>query len=708
MGMMTRMRDNAHVFIIAFAVVFIAFWVVSDVDLGSWLQGGQNDLAKIDGRVITAQEFQKAIDERVEAYRKQNNNKEPDEATMARIREEIWNQYISEAVIKRAAKEFGLTITDQDKVDWMMQNPPEELQQFFSDSTGQFRWNEYHNWLRSPNAQDRQWLNAYLLNTEKRIETGILQSKLVPILFSSVLASDLDVRSKFIDENSQVSARFVFFDPRVVAGQDTAKPSDDEYKKYYDRFKDDPRSGIKMPYEMRRLKYVVFNEKPSNTDSADVQSQITEVLAELKAGKDFAAVAKERSTESGVTEQWASNAGIPPAALDAIFNNGIGNVVGPVDNENGVSLFKVIEEKALEGGLTAASHILIKVDAEADGASQKAKAEEIIARAKAGEDFAALARQYSEDPGSGSQGGKLGWFGKGRMVPEFENACKTAKVNEIVGPVKSQFGYHIIKVTGRTSKDYKISEIRLSVQTSTKTRNEVYERARDFAYYAKEHDFETEAKNGNLQIVETPDFSQQSGAMIPGIGLNASLVNFTFTNKVGALSGAYRSNTGYVVCVVSNIREKGYRPLEDVKEQLTPLVIFDRQMRATFARARELRQQSGSLEEIAAKMPGLRVDTTGQFLFKQGAMGIGRDDAVHGVLLSMKPGEVSRAFKGRNGVYVLQLVNMQPFDEGTFSAKREDLRKQLISQQQQEFIRSWFEEMKQKLDLQDHRERFYR
>ncbi len=707
MGMMTRMRDNAHVFIIAFAVVFIAFWVISDVDVGSLMQGGQNDIAVIDGKAVPSQEFQKLVDQRVEEYRQQNNGKEPDDATVARLREEVWNTFISQAVIKRAAADYNLSVTDEEKVDWLMQNPPQELQQFFTDTSGQFDWQKYRGWVMNPNAQDRQWLNSYLLNTEKQIEFSVLQSKIVNILTASVPATDLDLRTRFMDENMPAMGRYIFFDPRTIAANDTARPSEEEFKAYYEKYRDDQRYGIKVPHEMRRLKYVFFEDLANANDSSDVKAQMQEIQDELAKGRGFDTLVTERG-EQAYKDQWISEIQMMPAVSDAIVGRPVGTVVGPVANENGVSLFKITETKTAANPFVAASHILIKVEPNSDDAAQKAKAESILARVKAGEDFSMLASQFSEDQGSRNDGGKLGWFTKGRMIPEFETACFGAKVGDIVGPVKTSYGYHIIKVTGRTANDYKVTELRVKVQPSTKTRNEVYERARDFAYYAKEHGFEAEAQSANHRVMETTEFSKQSGAMIPGIGMNASLVNFAFENGEGTLSGVYRANNGYVVCIVSGIREKGYRPLDEMKDQLAPAVVFERQLRIAHAKAKELRSQGSTLEDIAAKMPGLRVDSTGRFVFAQGPAGVGPDGAFIGTILKMKPGEISDAFKSRNGAYIVQLLEIAPFDETTFTAKREDLRKQALAQNQQEFIRSWFEEMKNRLDIRDNRERFYR
>lgn len=86
-----------------------------------------------------------------------------------------------------------------------------------------------------------------------------------------------------------------------------------------------------------------------------------------------------------------------------------------------------------------ASHILVE---------EEAKAEDLKSRIESGEDFAEVAKQNSKCP-SGTRGGDLGWFGKGQMVAPFEQACFSADENQVAGPVKTQFGWHLIKVTGK-------------------------------------------------------------------------------------------------------------------------------------------------------------------------------------------------------------------------------------------------------------------
>ena len=136
-----------------------------------------------------------------------------------------------------------------------------------------------------------------------------------------------------------------------------------------------------------------------------------------------------------------------------------GDLVGPILDAQGLHLFKVLGERKSDKEYIRASHILLPLGQGADSGAVKQLAQTIAREAKSGKDFAGLAREYSKDPGSAQNGGDLGWFTKGRMVPAFEGPAFKAKVGEIVGPVRTPYGMHIIKVTGRDSRELKLANI---------------------------------------------------------------------------------------------------------------------------------------------------------------------------------------------------------------------------------------------------------
>ncbi len=699
MGMMTKMRDNAHLFIIAFAVVFIAFWVLTDVDVPSLLSSGRNELANIDGRTISYDEYQRTVENMVEQQRQQNQGKDVDENTVFSIREQVWNEYLSEAIFDRAAKDMGITVTDEEITQWVnSDNPPEELAKYFRDSTGRFNKEMYFQFLQNPGQENVAALNAI----EKQLRTTLLRNKVYAALVSSITVPESEVRTRFADQTRQISAKYIFFDPRVIAGNDKADPTEAEYQAFYDKNK----KQFKVE-DMRKLKYVLFSDKPSREDTAAVLKQMDVYQNMIAQGRDFIEVAKSYS-EVPTTDQWVSRQQAPPTVAKEVLGKPIGTVVGPIANENGLSLFKILEVRSGTNMMVDASHILLRTDGGQDEAKQKAKALEVLAKAKSGEDFARLAGQYSEEPGAAERGGSLGWFGKGAMVKEFEEAAFAGNPGQILGPVKTQFGFHIIKVIDKSSQEFKYAEIRLPIRTTSRTSNEIQQRAKDFAYFAKETGFDQEAKNRKLQVVETPEFTQQSGSYIPGVGTNPALLKFAFDEKVNTISDVYRAANGYVVAMVSGEREAGYRPLTEIKDQIKAQVIFERQVQKSFEAAQRAAKAGSSLDAMAATVPGLKVDTSGVFTGMAGIKQVGRDEAMLGILASLKPGQISRPFKSRTGAFIVQLEAMSPFDEAQYKAQKDQIRQQLMQAYQQEFFQNWFEDMKKTLPIEDYRDRFYR
>jgi len=460
MAMMTKMRDNAHVFIIAFVIIFVAFWVVSDLDISSVMRGSQNDIGKIDGKSITYQEFQQMVDQMSEQRRQQNNGQELDENTISSIREQVWNDYVTRAVIDKAVAQFKISVSDDEINDWVRsEQPPETLAQHFRDSTGQFNRDAYENFLANPGPENQQ----ALIQIEKQLKDDLIRQKLTAILSSIVQIGDEELKEKFIDQNIQLSASYLYFDPRTIASKDTASPSEDEYKAFYDKKKKQFKTKA-----MRTLKYVLFDERPSAGDSNAVRAEIDQLAKEALNGADFLELVKSNS-EQQYQDQWLNRQQLNSEAASIVFGKPVGSVVGPTKSETGFSLYKIVDERNGGENLTKASHILFRTDGGQSESKQKAEAEDALRKAKSGEDFSKLAAKYSGEPGASERGGDLGWFGKGRMVPEFEQAAINAKVGEIVGPVKTQFGYHIIKITGRSSQEIKVAEIRLSIKSAART-----------------------------------------------------------------------------------------------------------------------------------------------------------------------------------------------------------------------------------------------
>ena len=152
------------------------------------------------------------------------------------------------------------------------------------------------------------------------------------------------------------------------------------------------------------------------------------------------------------------------------------------------------------------------------------------------------------------------------MVKEFEEACFKAKPGEIVGPVRTQYGLHIIKVIAKDNRELKIADIKLGVRASSETIESQRKRAEDFSHTVSGKKFVQEASALGLDIKTTPPFTKDSP--IPGIGFNKTISDWAFSNKLGSVSPVFKIRGGFAVFTISEIKEAGIRPLEEVREAI--------------------------------------------------------------------------------------------------------------------------------------------
>ena len=266
-----------------------------------------------------------------------------------------------------------------------------------------------------------------------------------------------------------------------------------------------------------------------------------------------------------------------------------------------------------------ASHILIAVKTDAvPGADDAARklAEDYAKRARSGEDFAALAGKFSDDPGSKVQGGDLGWFAKEAMVPEFSKAVfdTATTVGQIVGPVRSQFGWHVIKLTGLGGQPREFAEVRTQVEMKWKASPEAQKLFKAKAEKAKTTlaqiktaaELDGKAKELALEVQSSEQQPiEKSSGFIPGIGVNPKISDRIFAAKEGELlSGLDLGNGELAVAVVTKILPAGPKPLPEVRGQVVDGIKTAAANQLAQAKAAQLQAQlakGGTLKEAATR-----------------------------------------------------------------------------------------------------------
>ncbi len=696
MGTMTRMRNNMPVILIGLIIVFI-ITIVFEWGMDYLGMSRQSDsVGIIDGKKISYQQFSELVREQTEQYKKQAKQ-DPDENLMRQIREQVWNSLVTHTLLDRETKHAGITVTDQEIVDWVRgENPPEFLVQQFRDSTGTFRRDAYEQALNDPRNKE-VWLQVETALRQQR-----LAEKMQSVVFASVRATDGEIRDRYIDQNMKANVHYAFFDPDKFIADNAVTLADDDMKKVYNENTDEFKQQA-----LRKLKYVFFSDQPSAKDSADITSEINSVMERVKSGIDFLEVQKDYA-ETSPQPSFFKHGELTQEKETAVFSAKVGDVVGPVSDNEGAHIFKILEEKKSNDAFVKARHILLHASTPEQEVSAKKLAGELIVRAKRGENFASLARQYSTEPAAATSGGDLGWFGKGRMVKEFEAAALAGRPGQIIGPVKTQFGIHVIKIEGRDTRELKVATITLPIKASSSTREEAFQRAQDFVYIAKKGNFEKDAESAALQVQETQEFAK--GTFIPGLGQFESINKFAFNNDLGDISDAYQVNKGYAVIKISEVKKEGIRPFDEVKESLRGRALRQKKM----MQLKDVVQQkyaslggSGDLNSLTSD-PNISVQTTGDFSFGGGIPTIGREFAFSGAAKNGDAGKILPPVEGKRGYYLMKILSKTPFDSANYNSLKSMLSTQMVTEKRQRVLAQWLEKLKEKTDIEDNRDTFFR
>lgn len=709
MPIMTRMRDNMPVILfgllIAFVITIVFEW---GMDYLGTRGGGGDVIGSVNGRNISYREFSELVQNLAEAQKSQTGNDLTDDQLRA-AREQVWQSLVTQYLVEEQIGNYDITVTDQELVDWVHgDTPPEDLRRQFVDSTGQFRRDIYEQFLQDPNQfiQDPQgadpaygtrWLAEY----ERNLRQRRMQEKLQSLILATVRVTEGELLQRYRDQNQRYSARYAFFDAMRLVSEDQVTLTDDDLRQYYEAHTEQYRVPA-----TRSLEYVVLPEVPSAEDTSARREEMDDAARKARAGADFLDLVytySDRPDSGAFFRRGEMSAPLEEAAFAASR----GEIVGPITDQEGMHLVKVLDERRGEREYLRARHILFTLGA--DSVEVKSRADSLTRALRGGADFGSAAREFSQDPGSAARGGDLGWFTRGRMTPAFEEAAFGARQGQIVGPFRSPFGLHILEVTGRDRREIKLAYITMRIDVSPQSRNDLYERAADFAYNARQSEFAGEAGQMGF-TVQTADI-QEEGGVIPGIGMNESVTRWAFNSGTGDISEPFTVPGGYAVFAITDVKSAGVRPFGEVKESLRPLAMREARIDRTVGMAQEVREQlqpGDSLTRLSTLKPEIQVQTAESFTLGGTIPGVGRDPAFVGTVAGLTVGQISPPVRSTRGAYLVESLSKTPMDSVAYAAQKETLRGRILQEKRNQVLTAWLEELRSDADIEDHRDRYYR
>jgi peptidyl-prolyl cis-trans isomerase D len=452
-----------------------------------------------------------------------------------------------------------------------------------------------------------------------------------------------------------------------------------------------PDNELEQEYRRRndKVKLAVVNFTADSVRS-QVAVNDAEVSSYFDAHKDEFKIPEKRKIRYLLIDIEAMRAKvtIPDAEIERTYNNGIEQYSTPEQ--------------------VRASHILLKTEGK-DDAAVKAKAEDLLKQARAGADFAELAKKHSEDEASAKNGGDLDYFGRGRMVPEFDQAAFSMEPGQISDLIKTQYGYHIIKLVDKKAATTRpLTEVKAQIQDQLS-----YERAQaqasDLAQALEKEvkapaDLDRAAKEKGLVVQESGFFARDEPIL--GLGPSPEAANRAFEMKQGEVAGPLRTSRGFIFETLM-ARQDPYVPkLDEVKERVRDEVVKQKARELSRQKAAEVAAKLKAAPDFekAAKAAGFEAKTTELITRDSPIPDLGTAKAVEEAAFKLPAGAVSDPLPTDNGTAVVKVVEKQEVSPADWASAKDRFREELLTDRRNRFFMAYMAKAKQKMKIEVNRE----
>lgn len=707
MAVIGQIRKHSGLLVVIIGIALAAFV------LGDFLQPRQNRptsiIGEIDGTEIPVQNFNDRVSEQLQNRRDQQQAEKISAQEEFQIRQQVWNQLIEEVILEDIYKKIGLAVTkDELSNEILGENPNRLVQQSFRDpNSGSFDPATVRNFLQNLSQQNPDMKRRYL-SLERMVKDDIIKTK-----FRNLILKNYHIPAAFAKLDHQTknqSADVMYVAARYADVADSlVKVTDNDLRNYYNEFKHNYKQEANRTFD-----YVLFEIIPSNEDRMAVKNEIDQLFVQFQNTEDPAAFINSVS-DSKFDSTYLKESELPATVAQAIIEAPIGTVLPPYMEGDSHFIVKVLDKQQRPDSIKM-SQLLISYSTATAGFQlnertedqAKALVDSIKAAAKKNPAvFEQLAVKYSDYPSAKDDKGELGWMTDGNA--SFGNFFKEGinlKVND-PGTMETGLGIHVLLVTEKTAPlpKVKIGKITRTVEPSSETYRQVFARASKFASENRTlAKFDTAVVNQGLNKRTAERITSMTNR-IPGVEFSRQIVRWAFveSTKIGDVSTIFEDEKQFVVAVLKEIREEGYTPFDQVKEQVKPLTIS--RLKGDYLSKKINDFNSTNLTDLASRLSA-KVDTARNLSFSaRNIPGFGSEPVVIGKIFTLEPQQISKPIAGYNAVFVAKVDRFTPAPELTdFSAAVFQLRNSFESRvNANAYIRALEKEAK----IEDNRLLFY-
>lgn len=700
MALIGTLRNKMGILLVIFIFVALLAFILGALLENNTVLFNQNEVGEIDGHSISIEEFQSAVEERRANYIL-NFNREPGDREMTTLRQQAWDLLIARHAIVPQYEKVGIEVTDSEVIDMISgTNIDENIKQaFINQQTGVFDRAMLGNYINQ--------LKTMPEGSEGRVRWELFQRDLKPgrerikyenLLLKTNYVTKAEAEHEYHLQTDVAEVKFVYV-PYYAISDSAAQVSDADVEEYYNENKE----RFKTEHT-RDIKYVSFLLAASSQDTVGIREEMQDIAEEFAKIDEDSVYAVSNSDSQNAFEKYNVSS-LPTFLKPEDLKEG--NVIGPFIDGNTYKVVKVSSIFKDTVSYSQASHILIKWDEDTPAARKAAKdkAQRILREIKNGDDFSAKAREHGTD-GTATRGGDLGWIYTGQMVKPFEDAVfKASKPGLLNDIVETEFGYHIVSVTRvKDNTAYELAIVERQIAPSDATANEAYRKAETFAAnLSGVEEFQERAQNDGLNVLESNNLTAGE-RRIGTLGDARQIVQWLFRDaSEGEVSDIFDLQGQYVVAVMTGETEKGYRPLESVKDEIMPEV--RKKVKGNLI-IDKLKGAEGTLEEITNAF-GNDANVYSSSDLKLSTNNLptaGFDPKAVGKAFGIESGKRSDPIQGENGVLIIEVQNKtiapEIADYSTY--------KTAIAQENQQ--RSGFniaEAIKDHAEIEDKRYKFY-